>query len=180
MRPRNHARPQLESMETLTLLSGIAATAFSLPNHVEVSTTTGTKLTLGGTARGVFLTHQTSTARNYSIDAAGTLTPIGKTAIAGSLHVNLGISSGPPSGTLTLVTSKGTLTLQIPESVALPVGLPTPTAKDEIVDTYVITKGTGAYKGDTGSGVVEFTFDSARAYQVGQVRITFTKLSTTS
>jgi hypothetical protein len=182
MRAKTQARPQLEPMEALTLLSGVAATAFSLPNHAEVLTTTGTTLAIGGTARGGFLARQSKSAKIYTIHAAGTLTPIGRTTITGDLSVNLGISSGPPSGMLTLSTSTGVLTLQIPKSVLIPAGLPTATAKDEIVDTFTITNGTGAYKGDTGSGVVELTFTgrtSAGGYQVGLVSITFTKLTTT-
>ncbi len=178
MRERRQARPQLESLESMTLLSGMAA---MMPIHAEVSTTTGTALTLTGTEKGVFLAHTTKTAKNYAIDTAGTLSPIGRAAITGSLQVARGISSGPPSGTLHLITAKGTLTLQIPQSVALPGGLPTATGTNEIVDTYVITKGTGAYKGDTGSGVVEFTFNPAGsfgAFQIGRVNITFTTLLT--
>ena len=123
---------------------------------------------------------QSRSGKTYDISATGILTPIGSTSAAGNLHVVPGISSGPPNGTLNLITGKGTLTLQIPESVAIPSGLPTATSTNEIVDTYVITKGAGAYQGDTGSGVVEFTFkgvNSAGARsQVGRIDITFTTL----
>ena len=161
MRNRKNLRPCLESLESKTVLS---------------------TLTLSGTEHGVFLAHKTSTLTVYSLDAAGSLTPIGASAITGTLNVSRGISSGPPSGALHLYSAKGTLTLQIPASVAIPAGLPTPTSKNEIVDTYVITGGTGAYKGDTGSGVVEITFDPVNSgtYEVGRETITFTTLPTTS
>ena len=152
-------------------------------DHAEVSvTTTATDatLTLSGMEHGVFLAVRSSSEETYDITAAGISTPIGPTATTGNLHVVSGVSSGPPNGTLKLMTKKGTLTLQIPESVALPAGLPTATSTNEIVDTYVITKGIGAYKGDMGSGVVEFTFNGvnsfAARYQVGRVAITFTTL----
>ena len=158
MRNRKNIQPCLESLESKMVLS---------------------TLTLGGTEHGVFLAHKTSAQTSYSLDAAGSLTPIGAAAITGTLKVDA-ISSGPPSGTLHLYSAKGTLTLQIPESVAIPAGLPTPTSKNEIVDTYVITGGTGAYKGDTGSGVVEITFApvNSGSYEVGRETITFSALPT--
>jgi hypothetical protein len=145
----------------------------------------GTTLTLGGTVHGVFLEHTTTSTTHYTIEGTGTLTPIGKTAITGSLDVpNTGfISSGPPGNTLTLLTGKGTLTLtlQIQGPILAFASVPTPTtptAKGEIFLAYLITKGTGAYKGDTGFGTVEFTFTTGKgstgAYQVGQVSITLT------
>ena len=182
MRRKIHARPQLESMEARTLLSGVAAAIAALPIHAEVSNAAGTTRTLAGSARGAFHAHRTATAKDYVVAAAGTLTPIGKAAVNGTLDVALVPTSGPPSGTLHLVTRKGSLTLEIPKSVMIPTGLPAPTSKGEIVDTYVITGGKGAYKGDTGSGVVEFTFTgkaSAGAHQVGRVAIRFTTLLTT-
>jgi hypothetical protein len=168
-------------MEAMTLLSGVAAAIVALPTHAEVSHAAGTKLTLGGTAHGGFVAHRTSTSGDYTVAVTGALTPIGKAAVTGTLDVALVFSSGPPSGTLHLVTRKGSLTLKIPESVAIPYGLPAPTSKGEVVDTYYIAGGTGAYKGDTGSGVVEFTFTdktSVGAHQVGRVAITFTTLAT--
>ena len=183
MRKRMKARPQLESLESMILLSRAAATALSRPDHAEGSVATlatDATLTLSGTEHGVFLAVRSSSEKTYDIAAAGTLTPIGPTAATGNLRVVSGVSSGPPNGTLKLMTKKGTLKLQIPESVALPAGLPTATSTNEIIDTYVITKGTGAYKGDTGSGVVEFTFNgvnsSAARSQVGRVDITFMTL----
>ena len=186
IRDRRYGRPRLESLESMTLLSGVAAAAMSLPIHAEVATaatTTGKNLTLNGTDSGVFLSHTSSTHTAYAIEAAGTLTPVGKAVITGTLDVATGISSGPPSGTLHLITRKGTLTLQVPRSVAIPAGLPTATSPNEIVDTYLITKGTGVYKHDTGSGAVEFTFTtsiSAGAYHVGRVSVTFLTLPPTT
>ena len=40
MRERMKARPQLESLESMTLLSGAAATALSPHDHAEISITT--------------------------------------------------------------------------------------------------------------------------------------------
>lgn len=180
------ARPQLEPLESMCLLSGVAAAVHGPHHHPAAATSTGSPgstLTLRGSESGVFVMQQNSSARNYDITAAGRLTPLGYSATTGNLHVLLGISSGPPNGTLHLAASRGTLTLQIPKSVMIPAGLPTPTSSNEIVDTYTITKGTGSYKGDTGSGVVEFTFSnisSAASFAVGHVGITFAVLPPTA
>jgi hypothetical protein len=172
MRARMKARPQLETLESMTLLSGAGGSGVM-----------GMALALGGTEHGVFVAHRESSGKAYDVTTAGTVTPLGRAVITGNLIVASGISSGPPSGTLHLVTRKGSLTLQIPQSVAIPAGLPSPTSKNEIVDTYTITAGTGAYKGDTGSGVVELKFNGLASVrhrlQVGRAKITFTTLTIT-
>jgi len=186
MRARGKARPQLESLEYKALLSGMAAAVHAGQQPaVAVSTpTAGSTLSLSGTERGFFFAHQDASGKTYDMSAVGRVAPLGRTFATGNLHVTSGISSGPPNGTLHLATNIGTLTLQIPKSVMIPAGLPTPTSNDEIVDTYTITNGTGAYKGDTGSGVVEFTFDSSVSSQAamgfGEASITFAPLPTTT
>lgn len=177
MRRGRKARPRLEPLESMCLLSGVAA-AVHHSHHPAVAVSAvspRSTLTLSGSESGVFVMQRSSSGRTYDITATGRLTPLGLTAAAGNLHVLSGISSGPPNGTLHLAASRGTLTLQIPRSVMIPAGLPTPTSSNEIVDTYAITRGTGSYAGDTGSGVVEFTFSgnaSAGSFAVGHVSIT--------
>ncbi len=112
MRERMKARPQLESLESMTLLSGAAATALSPHHHAKVSITPtgpGAALTLSGTVRGSFLMNRGSSGKTYNIFTAGMLTPIGSRAGNGHLHVLSGISTGPPNGTLRLSTRRGTL-----------------------------------------------------------------------
>lgn len=202
MRDRRQARPRLETMESLTLLSGTAALMPNLSTPAEVAPTTN-PLAVGealrGTARGTFRSQLRSAAEVYGtttppgtdpplpvrVDdfaASGRPTPIGAARITGELRVNTGVSSGPPNGTLQLTTKQGTLTLQTPHSIAEPAGFPAPTSRHEIVDTYTITGGTGAYDGLTGTGVVEFTFAtgrSAHGIQTGRVGIKFTGLDPT-
>jgi hypothetical protein len=171
----------------MALLSGVAAAVHHhhQPPPAALSTASpGAALTLSGTERGVFFAHQSSSGRTYDLTGTGRLTPLGLTALTGNLHVVSGISSGPPNGTLLLAASHGTVKLQIPRSVVIPAGLPTPTSTNEIVDTYTISSGTGAYKGDTGAGVVEFTFhpvtSAGASFQVGQVSISFGPLPAAS
>jgi hypothetical protein len=175
---RTSIEPGVERLELLSLLSGGAAALVHHP-HAEVSTD-GT-IALSGTEHGLFYARRNSAGTTYSLFATARLAPVGLQTTNGALRVLSGISSGPPSGTLHIVAARGTLKLRIPQSVVLPVGLPAPTSPQNIVETYVITKGTRAYRGDTGSGVVEFTFDTALSvtsrYQVGLVDVTFSTLT---
>ncbi len=183
MHSRTKVRPTLESLESKTLLSGVTPTVLHPTIAAEVSAAASTAITLSGTEYGSFVGHKSGGKEIYSLYTGGTLQPVGASAINGSLGVSTSVSSGPPNGTITIYAAKGTLTLQVPQSVDLPAGLPTATSKNMIVDTYVITKGTGAYKGDTGSGVIAFTLKqtaSAGGYSVGTLSIGFTTLKTTT
>jgi hypothetical protein len=181
MRERMKARPQLESLESMTLLSGAAATALSHQGFTEVSTAQAATLTLRGTEHGVFHANRGDSEKSYEIKAAGKLSPFGPTTATGNLTELLVFTFDLPYyGSLQLVTKTGTLTIDFPDGEEIPSGLPTAKSKNEIVATYDITQGTGAYTDDTGSGVVELTFNraiSARSpVQVGRVGITFTSL----
>ena len=182
MRRMFHARPQLESMEAKTLLSGVAAAIAALPIHAEVSSTADAKLTLGGTAHGGFIAPP-------DLDLAGLYRgrrrgpdPDRQGGCHRDARRGLGPFERPAERHAAPGHEQGEPDARDPQVGLIPAGLPAPTSKGEIVDTYVITGGTGAYKGDTGSGVVEFTFTpkaSAGAYQVGRVAITFKTLPTT-
>jgi hypothetical protein len=178
MRRRTNMYPDLEPLESLSLLSGAAA---AMMHHVHAQVSNGGTIELSGTEHGAFYARKTSSRTTETLFATTDLAPVGFESTTGTLHVNSGISSGPPSGTLRVITGRGTLRLQIPKSVALPAGLPAPTSPHEIVDTYIITKGTGAYRHDTGSGVVEITVHNAiptvTRFQAGVVDITFSTLA---
>lgn len=193
MRNRRKAILQLETLESLTLLSGASASrvfpiVLSQPAEEPTPDFTGT-------------THGTSQAHdvpggvnsdgtisyggtNYDIKASGTLTSIGSAKVAGNLQVGtttiIGVEtkSDVPTGTLKLTTSKGTLTLQIPESNGLGLGeAPAATARNEVVESYIITQGTGAYRRKAGAGVVEFTFAKAGpdgGFGAGRLLVKFT------
>ncbi len=162
---------RVETIESLTLLSGAAASILAATVHVDVVNTTTAPLV--GTVQGTLRDHKVPPAKNsdgtttggyttHDIKASGKLTPIGAAKVTGSLTVDSGVSIDGPWGTLELTTSKGTLTLDVPYSVAIPTGLPKPTSQHQIVITYAISQGTGAYAGETGAGVVEFTFTAGR------------------
>jgi hypothetical protein len=164
MRQRKSASPRLETLEPLTLLSGVAAMAPASTTQAEVAPTT---TTLGGTARGVFHEHQEGDLLiyDYDIKAAGKLTPIGAATITVALQEFPGAGDDGPEGSLDLITSKGTLTLDMSNSFASPYesgSLPFPTSPRETAVTYKISGGTGAYQDDTGTGVVDFYFSRVR------------------
>lgn len=179
MHERRSASPQLETLESLTLLSGAAVLAPVLPTPAEITTT------LGGTLRGVFLEHQqgTEVIYDYDVKAAGKLTPIGAATITGILEEFPGLADNDPTGSLDLITSKGTLALQMPQPTMSPEGVLIPTSPHELVAPYNISGGTGVYQDDTGTGVVDFTFTashSVKGFQAGGVDIKFTTLSKTT
>jgi hypothetical protein len=156
---RAGASPRLEAMESRTLLSHAAALAAAPPTHAEVAPATA--MALAGTLRGSFIQSRQgkSMISDNFTQESGKLTPIGAATITGSLQEEDG-----PSGTLLLDTSEGTLTLQIPDPSVSTKELPIP-ARHGIDVSYDVKFGTGAYLGDTGAGVVEFTFTSVHPYK---------------
>jgi hypothetical protein len=183
MRKCRNASPQLETMESLTLLSGVAASALVLPTHAEIATKTTTS-PLKGTLRGTFHGHQLGSEMiyDYDIKASGKLTPIGAATVTASLQEFPGILENSSSGSLDLITGRGTLTLQMSDLLVLSDQTPLPTSPNEIAVTYEISDGTGAYQDDTGIGVVDFTLTGGRwvdGSQAGKVAIKFTTLPKT-
>jgi hypothetical protein len=182
MRKCRNACPQLETMESLTLLSGVAASALVLPTPAEIANTTATS-PLRGTLRGTFLVHQLGTEilYDYDLEAAGKLTPIGAATITGILHEFPGTNDEGWNGSMDLTTSRGTLTLQMPNPSMLPQWT-APAGSHETNVTYYISDGTGAYQNDTGIGVAEFKFTGGNLVEgsgAGEVAIKFTALPKT-
>jgi hypothetical protein len=181
MRKCRNASPQLETMESLTLLSGVAASALVL-THAEIATTT-IPSPLEGTLRGTFAAHDL----DPGFKAAGKLTPIGAATITGSLQENPGLLDNDPIGSMDLTTSRGTLTLQMSDSfVSRGESPPYSSSPNKMVVLYNISDGTGAYQNDAGIGVVDFTLmggrwvDGSRAGEVAVKFATLPKTTTTT
>jgi hypothetical protein len=183
MRQRRSASPRLETLEPLTLLSGVAALATASPTDAEIAPTT---TSLGGTTRGVFQEHQEGdlVILDWDIKAAGKLTPIGGATITGFLQEYPGTGDDDPEGSLHLITSKGTLTIDMSDSFGSPdESLPLATSPREIAVTYDISGGTGAYQDVTGTGVVDFDFSTMRLVKGilnGGVDVKFTTMPKTT
>ena len=136
MRKQLRRRPEVEGLEAMTLLSGMAGVSHqvealaktpALPNPLNV---TGT---LSGTL--------TKKGHGETIKAAGNLIPVGKVAFSG------------PAPT-TLITG-GLSNLTIPGKIGtLHMSLNLTSAGTTLTGTYTILGGTKALKGETGTGNV--------------------------
>jgi hypothetical protein len=191
MAMKRQSRPVLEPLESVSLLSGLAAGLPIQPGGPardlrDVSP--ATTIVLTGQVRGDYQVIPITSGPGslYTVMTSGKLSPIGqRVTVTGMLRTYDGFSSGPPSGTLKLATARGSLTLEIPKSVFIPSGVPTSTSPNQIFDTYTITKASGSLKSMTGFGVVEFDFLTtqpigAEPVRTGEVVLTFSPLSSSS
>jgi hypothetical protein len=133
-RKRRGLTPRVESLESLTLLSGFAAPA-------ATATAAQAAVTLSMTTSGYYATVR----QNPDIGTTtyfltfGNLPGIGPAAVAGAINTPGFIASGQATGTLTVYTYQGTLTLfvtsaLIPGFSALPTQL-----------NWIITQATGRF-----------------------------------
>ena len=131
MRETWRRRPGFESLESMTLLSGLAGAAVPNPIHLTGSISGVYKPTLP------------------DVHGAGSISPLGHVKVVGQL------SSWPAVGpldyvSLTLTTKTGKTFVDAQNDLSL-----TATHDGEVfVDTYTISGGTKAYQGETGSGTV--------------------------
>lgn len=186
MRARTRARPQLEALESMTLLSGVAAAAVHRP-HAEVAavnngpTTPGTTITLSGTERGLYFARQQNpdTGKQYSFTAVGRVSPLGLTFSTGSFHTPGFILNGMVDGSLTLRAPRGLVNVMLSGPAQGP--------SAGVFDlTYTITGGTRNFANDKGTGPVEVTVRpfgsgsvSSRRGEVGRITLNFGAMTTT-
>jgi hypothetical protein len=181
---RKALRPRLEFLESKTVMSagvgaGAAALSLDTPAAAKLARPIEPTTSLTGSADGDYTStlSKHSTGIRYHLSASGSITPIGSAVINGWFHTP-GSRGGQDSGSLTIVTSGGTLELKLtpekwsfsaraddsvnpggpirglstvnPGGPMIPKGAP-------IVDyfTFTITRGTGQYAHDRGTGTVE-------------------------
>jgi hypothetical protein len=134
MPKRSHQRPEVERLDSLTLLSSIAAAA---PQVTGIGS-----MQLTGTLKGI-----TSTQGNPTFHATGELSPIGSVKAAG--HGSIATVTGP-TGAFNLRTPIGKVYVGTDVESA---------GKRTYSGEYRIEGGTAAYSGDSGSGsfVVSYT-----------------------
>jgi hypothetical protein len=147
IRKRLRRRPELESLETMVLLSGISA----LEHHgaaamVARETQAGGLITLSGTAKGTFK----AAGKSDNFLATGSLSPLGKISLKGSVNFAAGTGS-------LIIASTGRKHGKITASL-------TPNGPTNPVP-YKITSASGIFAGDTGSG--EAVFDAVTAHGKG-------------
>jgi len=137
MRKAKHRRPEVESLESLTLLSGIAAArapVVPLPSSVHLVGTVHGSFTPKGVGGGSIT------------NASGTLSPLGKVSFAAT--VSRGTLTGSP-GNLTITNAKGKLVINLNL---------TPNGQG-LSGAYMINGATSTkvYAGDMGSGAIAVT-----------------------
>jgi hypothetical protein len=180
MGTRKPLRPRLEILEMKTVLSAGVSTApaaalahfTARPMAIVETEHHGTPtesrasllaarsdagIALNGSADGDYTSKQRGShaATEYRLTTAGTITPVGQAVVTGSFRTPPSVRGGETLGTLKIVGSSGTLNLTLKVPPPIPVtGGPVILANDF---TYTIKKGTRAYAGDYGTGMVEFT-----------------------
>lgn len=178
-RARLRTQPQVEGLETLTLLSG--ATAMMTGVHAAVTTAADPPapqaLLIVGTTHGSFISRQSNpdTGAVYSVLAQGRLTPLGATVVSGSFRTPGFILNGQAEGTLTLRDARGSLTLHIVQSS--PQTTSSTTNQTTFHFTYKITRGTRKLRNANGMGsldvtVVPRTSSGTAAHHVSAGRVT--------
>jgi hypothetical protein len=167
-------RPQLESLETMTLLSGLPAAAHQAarrdvsPASAHISTHATLAQALGpGTIGGTFFAHRANSGSGtiYSLFASGKLAPLGPVLLVGGFSTAGFAARGAGGGNLafTSESNRGNLLVRLTE---LPAGsAPTP---GRYHFSYVVAHGSGAIDGARGSGTVEITLRPIRRNIHGQ------------
>jgi hypothetical protein len=136
MTKSKHTRPDIEALESMTLLSGIAGASLPAVAALKAAAAVPNPLDLAGSIHGAFKANATGggSARN----ASGSVQPLGRLTFTGSL-------SAGDAGTLTGTSTKlGKLFVMFQVT---PAG-------QSLTGTYTITGGTKSLAGETGSGVI--------------------------
>ena len=163
MRDRWRRRPQLESLESMTLLSSATTIAHAAAHRVVAPMTSpapklpspGLAL-LNGTAHGTFFAHGPSPTSGtiYSLFASGKVAPVGSTLLVGGFQTRGVIASDRSSGTIVFEAPRGNLFLRL---FATPGPTASAPAASQYHFTYQVATGSGAFKNVSGSGTVEIT-----------------------
>jgi hypothetical protein len=147
MRKQMRRRPEVERLESMTLLSGVAAHA--------ATPTIPHPLVLSGSIHGSLLAKGASKTSGV-VNASGTFPLAGKLTFKGSLAAS---ATGSETGSLTATSTKlGKLfvTVNLTRSAT------------SFTGTYQVTGGTGAFANESGSGNVQGTFT-----KTGKLNATF-------
>jgi len=163
MRLSKRTRPQLEVLESMTLLSAFSP-ALTHPGGpiliAAAATGTTTTVSLNGTLRGDYHVAGRVNADkglDYVFSGNGSIGALGhlNVHVTGNLHSLGNVATGHAHGLIVLSTPKGSLTLHVtgPEQRGF--------AKLPDHFAFKITNSSGKYLGDTGTGTVVFVRDPA-------------------
>jgi hypothetical protein len=163
MKNRSHHRPQVESLESKALLSGSSAAVSGALAAVVTSAAPAKAIHLTGTVKGSYhlQVKNPDTGKNFTFVGSGKVAPLGQATLTGSIQSPGNIANGHSTGLLVLSTPRGSLTLD-------PTGPPqngnTPVPN---VFSFKITRATGTFKGDTGTGYIDLVLKPAPTPTVG-------------
>jgi hypothetical protein len=161
MREHLQRRPQLESLESVTLLSGSAAAVRgAIAALVAPSTpTSGHTIHLTGTARGSYHVHiiNPDIGKDFTFFGSGQVAPLGHVDLTGHINSPGFIANGHSKGLLVLSNPNGSVTLSL-------IG-PVQSGFTPVPDTFTfkITSASGKFKGDTGTGFMVLELEPAAA-----------------
>jgi hypothetical protein len=120
MRKACHRRPRLESLESISLLSGLAPELHAAAQVVRIDTGSNTGETsvfvsLNGTLTGTYTKHEINpdVGANYTFFGHGTVSQVGKADVTGSAQQLGFVATGRAEGLLVISTPQGSLTLKL-------------------------------------------------------------------
>ena len=140
-------RPELESLESIALLSGISTVAHpgvaALIDHLPQASKS---IALSGTVKGTFKPGRGPTAP-VTFSVKGTVNPLGQVTATGSVHFD---NVFLPYGTMTVTTSHGKFNVKLQEKVL----------SGPFIAT--INGGTAEYLGASGKGSSQVTLNALK------------------
>jgi hypothetical protein len=161
---RFHRRPEVESLETMVLLSGGSAVEHpSVPAMIELHAQAGNAILLTGTAKG---TYKSSSSGVTTFSDKGTLSPLGKVTLKGSINYR----AASPTGMVTFSSATK-------KHGKITASLSTQGPNQPVF--FMIESSNGIYSGDTGSGeaLLSVVRANGKGPQHGKVTITFVQVS---
>lgn len=157
MRKKARVRPELESLESMTLLSGVSAASHQvISSQVEGTPKAGTTVELSGTVKGTYKAGKVFGAP-ITFKAKGSVSPLGSVSEKGSLLITL----PGASASMTVTTKHGKIDVTMSERVF---GGPVKLTIDGGTGQYLGASGSGSgfvtFVPKSGKGPVHGTFDS--------------------
>jgi hypothetical protein len=164
-RERNHRRPQLERLESLTLQSALRPALHGANHPAQVNRGHAATIAVDGTASGTFGNNKFVTPSPeafFTISARGDLGAAGSCIVAGAYATPGYDLTRGASGSLHLVNAQGTLTLQITQVPVRGAARNSAASQGTGAETvmtfrYMVADATGTFQGDKGSGTVTVT-----------------------
>jgi hypothetical protein len=180
MKSRRQRRPQFDDLEPIHLLSTAwgaipAQTAHVGPRiHADAAKHV---VTPTGTARGNYWAYTLNPDLGTTYTFRGIpaqVSPFGGVTLTGTIKSPGNVANGRAKGTLTLADAKGSVTFAVTGP------RPTRGAATTTAFTYQITKSTGRFQGDVGSGNLVITLEpnptlNPTLNQTGRFTVTFLK-----